>query len=109
MSKWIAEFDLEDGDIMPEHMDLNYMGAKIDFHCKPMWIPVNEMLPPVDKEVLLTICDNCAYQGFNENFAKVRCGKFHSMGWYVDGVWYHFDNVIAWQPLPELYKTESEE
>lgn len=36
MSKWIAEFELEDGDTMPEHMDLEYMGAKIDFHCKPL-------------------------------------------------------------------------
>jgi hypothetical protein len=35
MSKWIAEFELEDGDTMPEHMDLNYKGIKIDFHCKP--------------------------------------------------------------------------
>ncbi len=36
MSKWIAEFELEDGDTMPEHMDLNYMGARIDFHCRPL-------------------------------------------------------------------------
>lgn len=36
MSKWIAEFELEDGDTMPEHMDLNYKGVKIDFHCKPL-------------------------------------------------------------------------
>lgn len=36
MNKWIAEFDLEDGDTMPEHMDLNYKGVKIDFHCKPL-------------------------------------------------------------------------
>ena len=36
MSKWIAEFDLEDGDTMPEHMDLTYNGAKLDFHCKPL-------------------------------------------------------------------------
>lgn len=36
MNKWIAEFDLEDGDIMPEHMDLEYKGAKIDFHCRPL-------------------------------------------------------------------------
>jgi hypothetical protein len=35
MSKWIAEFDLEDGDTMPEHMDLEYKGVRIDFHCKP--------------------------------------------------------------------------
>lgn len=44
MSKWIAEFDLEDGDTMPEHMDLEYMGAKIDFHCRPK-------LPKEDFEV----------------------------------------------------------
>ncbi len=36
MSKWIAEFDLEDGDTMPEHMDLEYKGARIDFHCRPL-------------------------------------------------------------------------
>ena len=36
MNKWIAEFELEDGDTMPEHMDLEYKGAKIDFHCKPL-------------------------------------------------------------------------
>ena len=36
MSKWIAEFDLEDGDTMPEHMDLTYNGAKLDFHCTPL-------------------------------------------------------------------------
>jgi hypothetical protein len=35
MSKWIAEFDLEDGDTMPEHMDLQYKGARLDFHCRP--------------------------------------------------------------------------
>ena len=34
MNKWIAEFELEDGDTMPEHMDLEYKGARIDFHCK---------------------------------------------------------------------------
>ena len=36
MNKWIAEFDLEDGDTMPEHMDLEYKGARIDFHCRPL-------------------------------------------------------------------------
>ena len=36
MNKWIAEFELEDGDTMPEHMDLEYRGVRIDFHCKPL-------------------------------------------------------------------------
>ena len=35
MNKWIAEFELEDGDTMPEHMDLEYKVAKFDFHCRP--------------------------------------------------------------------------
>lgn len=55
MNKWIAEFDLEDGDTMPEHMDLNYMGAQIDFHCRPMWIPCSERLPETDKKVLVNL------------------------------------------------------
>ena len=44
MSKWVAEFDLEDGDTMPEYMDLNYMGAHIDFHCRPMLIPMQRVI-----------------------------------------------------------------
>ena len=36
MSKWIAEFELEDGDRMPEHMDLEYHGVKLDFYCRPL-------------------------------------------------------------------------
>lgn len=36
MSKWIAEFELEDGDKMPEHMDLEYHGVKLDFYCRPI-------------------------------------------------------------------------
>ena len=36
MNKWIAEFELEDGDTMPEHMDLEYKGTRIDFHCRPL-------------------------------------------------------------------------
>lgn len=36
MSKWIAELELEDGDKMPEHMDLEYHGVKLDFHCRPI-------------------------------------------------------------------------
>ena len=36
MSKWIAEFDLEESDKMPEYMDLEYHGVKLDFHCRPI-------------------------------------------------------------------------
>ena len=52
MSKWIAEFDLKDRDPMPENIDLIYKGTKIDFHCRPMWIPISEKLPEDGETVI---------------------------------------------------------
>ena len=104
MSKWIAEFDLEDGDTMPEHMDLNYMGAKIDFHCRPMWISVREMLPEEADEYLCTIQtrDIDADRVIDEyiNFCDFMDGSW--------GVSYN-ETVTAWMPLPKPYKAESED
>lgn len=114
MNKWIAEFELEDGDSMPEHMDLNYIGAKIDFHCRPMWIPVSERLP--------------------EAFEYVNC-TCHSLiddrdDWVIETVyipqpsdsplsdWGNIPmlnegncEVVAWmhRDIPQPYKAESEE
>ena len=112
MSKWIAEFELEDGDTMPEHMDLNYMGAKIDFHCRPMWISVSERLPEIDEDgyssyVLVSF----------SNFTLPCIGQLRK----TDGEnhWYEEDDekaldsfglhVNAWMPLPNPYKAESED
>ena len=94
MNKWIAEFDLEDGDTMPEHMDLNYMGAKIDFHCRPMWIPISERLPENDSFYLVTeksgrVCTYVFHKGNSEEYWK-RC-------------------AVAWMPLPKPFKVENEE
>lgn len=61
------------------------------------WIPVGERLPDVDIEVLVT--------------CKARTTKYL----YIDidyrskknGKWAYFgEDVIAWMPLPELYKEE---
>ena len=52
MSKWIAEFDLEDGDTMPEHMDLEYKGAKLDFHCRPKESIIDKIRAEVETEKL---------------------------------------------------------
>ena len=101
MSKWIAEFKLEDGDIMPEHMDLNYKGAKIDFHCRPMWIPVSKRLPESDEEYhTFLVTDNKGRVTLSEFYLSISDRKPY---------WSGMIDVIAWMPLPEPYKAESEE
>ena len=50
MNKWIAEFELEDGDTMPEHMDLEYKGAKIDFHCRPKEPILDKIRAEIEQE-----------------------------------------------------------
>lgn len=87
-NRWNAEFDLEDGDTMPEHMDLEYKGVKIDFHCRPMWIPFSERLPKPFEHCLITTTDGEVI--------------YH----YDDG---HYSKYKAWMPLPKPYKAESEE
>ena len=106
MNKWIAEFDLEDGDTMPEHMDLNYMGAQIDFHCRPMWIPCSERLPDIKEhhvsEVCLVYCTNGAYA-----FSELEENIFGQVGWDCEREDEYHDpvgEVMAWMPLPEPYK-----
>ena len=57
MTKWIAEFDLEDGDTMPEHMELEYKGTKIDFHCRPMGINALPSAQPLTEEDYIELHD----------------------------------------------------
>ncbi len=108
MSKWIAEFELEDGDTMPEHMDLNYMGAKIDFHCRPMWIPVSKRLPEKAFGCLVTVEEDDIH-GEPQRVIYPDFVGYDGETWNdADGKAIPFD-VIAWMPLPEPYKKESEE
>ena len=105
MSKWIAEFDLEDGDTIPEHMDLNYMGAKIDFHCRPMWIPVSERLPEDHKDVLICLSSDQICIGFY-NSHKLPFSN-NVIGWGANYAhnWCSKD-VLAWMPLPPAWEGE---
>lgn len=103
MNKWIAEFELEDGDTMPEHMDLNYMGAKIDFHCRPMWIPVSERLPDDDDRVLTYDTDgdiNIMWFDGRDEDGKDVWKDDYSIEWC---------DIVAWQPLPEPWKGADDE
>ena len=104
MNKWIAEFDLEDGDTMPEHMDLEYKGAKIDFHCRPMWIPVNKELPEEGK----TVIASSKYGVYPET----RYTKKGGWEWaYESGsdYWESLECVQAWMPLPTKYEPQESE
>ncbi len=82
---------------MSEHMDLNYMGANIDFHCRPMWIPVSERLP----EEVGTYMTTVDYEKYG-----IAVGQRYYHG---KGLGWEDDCVIAWMPLPEPYRTESED
>lgn len=74
MSKWIAEFELEDGDTMPKHMNLEYKGMKIDFHCKPL-----EQKLKVGKWVKYSI-PRCGEQ----HYECTACNDYFNFGVYSD-------------------------
>jgi len=99
MSKWVAEFELEDGDTMLEHMDLEYKGAKIDFHCRPMWIPCSERLPAKTGHYL------CSFKEPNriDNI-------FVDLAYWTGSRWYGYlaNEINAWMPLPDRYEAERE-
>lgn len=62
------------------------------------WIPVSEELPEFEKKVLCQ-CRAGIYEVL----------KYTSYGWYHDDTHcYMAGFVIAWMPLPEPYKAESE-
>ena len=69
------------------------------------WIPVSERLPEsIGETVLLTVQNNrgISHEYGSVDIAYMRDDKrriFHG----TDGE-YSFDDVIAWQPLPEPYK-----
>lgn len=64
------------------------------------WIPVEERLPAIEADVLLSLRNLDVYTGFRAN--TVGC-------FFVDGEGYVlFENVLAWQPLPEPYKLEEQ-
>lgn len=106
MSKWLAEFELEDGDTMPEHMDLEYKGVRIDFHCKPQeprWIPDSERLPEESGNYLVTYRYGDKVETQEAVYVEdEECKWYDTTGIEITLV------VIAWMPLPEPYREVEE-
>lgn len=65
------------------------------------WIPVSKRLPVKNRLVLVTAPYKCFYP---VTVARCNGGKWHFAGYtYPDG------DVVAWMPLPDLYREEDEE
>lgn len=63
------------------------------------WIPVSERLPEVHQDVLLSFRSLDVLEGFRAETEPY----FYCQGDYIEP-----QNVLAWMPLPEPYKAESE-
>lgn len=63
----------------------------------PRWIPVSERLPEKEELYLVSVKND------HERRYSKTCW-FHSKN-----NWFARQDIIAWMPLPEPYKTESEE
>ena len=62
------------------------------------WIPVSESLPEEYNHVLCQFCMG----------GMAECYYAHNFFHVVGGLRVNSDEVIAWQPLPQPYKAESE-
>ena len=68
------------------------------------WIPCSERLPNTAEQVLISVCDDHGDTPYHYTCVGWRCENY----WISDND-YVFGGVLAWMPLPEPYKAESEE
>ena len=85
------------------------------------WIPVSERLPKESGKYLVRPSDGVLedYSDFSEVMIMPYDADYEAFGWwtdkydpvslgYLDSVFNEFE-VLAWMPLPEPYKAESED
>lgn len=70
------------------------------------WIPVSEKLPEENEY----IGDVCKYYLIQDEYGDMHVAHLSNVGWIpMDSLKAISNEVIAWMPLPEPYKGESED
>ena len=64
------------------------------------WIPVSERLPEDGTWAIFTDGSKISVERYKVDIID---------HFFPQGRWFEFDDVVAWMPLPESYKAESEE
>lgn len=73
---------------------------------EPRWIPCSKKMPKENEYV-----DNvCKYYLIQDEYGDMHVAHRTNTGWRpLDSLSVLYDNVVAWMPLPEEYKAESDE
>ena len=94
--------------VMPEHTVLKAYEVAIKALEQTRWIPVSEGLPEVGSEVLVCFDFKGKRGVYISNF--YGDGEFHGLDdEYLTSEGRKYRKAVAWMPLPEPYRAESED